>query len=102
MHSVKRLSCGQSWSGQFPFKKRNGQSFMAIVTKSLWYEDDELYGVITVSSDGAFLNKINAEKTRTSQSSNGQPRSRPQTGSSVSYLVLVVALFIVLISNILS
>ncbi|PHT57956.1 hypothetical protein CQW23_00319 [Capsicum baccatum] len=92
MHSVKRLSCGQSWSGQFPFKKRNGQTFMAIVTKSLWYEDDELYGVITVSSDGAFLNKINAEKTRTSQSSNGQPGSRPQTGSSVSYLASKVFL----------
>ncbi|KAM3343848.1 serine/threonine-protein kinase EDR1 isoform X2 [Capsicum galapagoense] len=92
MHSVKRLSCGQSWSGQFPFKKRNGQSFMAIVTKSLWYEDDELYGVITVSSDGAFLNKINEEKTRTSQSSNGQPGSRPQTGSSVSYLASKVLL----------
>ncbi|CAN4077792.1 unnamed protein product [Withania somnifera] len=72
VHSVNRLSSGQSWSGQFPFKKRNGQIFMALLTKSLWYEDGEFFGVITVSSDAAFLNKIISEKTRTSQSSNGQ------------------------------
>ncbi|CAN4127527.1 unnamed protein product [Withania somnifera] len=101
MLSVNRLSSGQSWSGQFPFKKRNSQIFMAIVTKSLWYEDDELFGIITVTSDAAFFNKINSEKTRTSsQSSNGQLGSRPginfksiwwhrqpQTASSVTSLV---------------
>ncbi|MCD7447593.1 hypothetical protein HAX54_032211 [Datura stramonium] len=95
LHAVKRLSFGQSWSGQFPFKKRTGQIFMAIVTKSLMYEDGELFGVITVSSDAAFLN--NWRKTRTCQS-NGQPGSQginfksiwwhpqPQTASSVSNL----------------
>ncbi|KAG5593126.1 hypothetical protein H5410_043640 [Solanum commersonii] len=76
MHSVKRLSCGQSWTDQFPFKKRTGEIFMAIVSKSLMYEDGELFGVVTVSSDAAFLNKINSEKSRTSQSSNGQPGRR--------------------------
>ncbi|XP_016493271.2 uncharacterized protein LOC107812640 [Nicotiana tabacum] len=96
-NAVKKLSCGQSWSGQFPFKKRTGQIFMAIVTKSLWYEDGEIFGVITVSSDAAFLNKINSEKTRSSQA-NGQPGKQginfksiqwhppPQTASSVSNL----------------
>lgn len=76
MHSVKRLSCGQSWTDQFPFKKRSGEIFMAIVSKSLMYEDGELFGVVTVSSDAAFLNKINSEKSRTSQSSNGQAGRR--------------------------
>ncbi|XP_060207133.1 uncharacterized protein LOC132634959 [Lycium barbarum] len=84
MHAVKRLSCGQSWSGQFPFKKRTGQIFMAIVTKSLWYEDGDLFGVITVSSDAAFLNKINSEKARTSQS-NGQPGGRGITIKSIRW-----------------
>uniref|UniRef100_M0ZTM4 non-specific serine/threonine protein kinase n=1 Tax=Solanum tuberosum TaxID=4113 RepID=M0ZTM4_SOLTU len=76
MHYVKRLSCGQSWTDQFPFKKRSGEIFMAIVSKSLMYEDGELFGVVTVSSDAAFLNKINSEKSRTSQSSNEQPGRR--------------------------
>ncbi|XP_049362089.1 uncharacterized protein LOC125826790 [Solanum verrucosum] len=76
MHYVKRLSCGQSWTDQFPFKKRTGEIFMAIVSKSLMYEDGELFGVVTVSSDAAFLNKINSEKSRTSKSSNGQPGRR--------------------------
>lgn len=48
-----------SWSGQFPFKKKSGEIFMALVSKSLLYEDDDLVGIITVSSDGAVLNRIN-------------------------------------------
>ncbi|KAK6783269.1 hypothetical protein RDI58_021066 [Solanum bulbocastanum] len=76
MHYLKRLSCGQPWTAQFPFKKRSGEIFMAIVSKSLMYDDGELFGVVTVSSDAAFLNKINSEKSRTSQSSNGQPGRR--------------------------
>ncbi|XP_042950666.1 kinase suppressor of Ras 1 isoform X2 [Carya illinoinensis] len=58
-------SIGQSWSGQFPYKKRSGEIFMAIVTKSPSYEDGELVGFITVSSDAALFNSIGSENLRT-------------------------------------
>ncbi|XP_031124800.1 probable serine/threonine-protein kinase drkA isoform X2 [Ipomoea triloba] len=49
---------GKTWSGQLPCKKRSGQRFMAMVTKNPLYEDEELVGVITVSSDAALFNSI--------------------------------------------
>ncbi|OVA14145.1 PAS domain [Macleaya cordata] len=64
---IEKLSSGQPWSGQLPFRKRSGEIFMALVTKSLLYEDDELVGVITVSSDAAIFNIINSENLRTYQ-----------------------------------
>ena len=98
---IERLNCGQSWSGQFPFKKRSGEIFMAIVTKSPLYEEGELVGVVTVSSDAAVFNNISSENLRTNQDcANGPPRFRglnlkkiqwhpqPQIASSVSNLVL--------------
>ena len=102
------LSTGQSWSGQFPFKKRSGEIFMARVTKSPLYEDGELASFITVSSDAAAYNSIGSFNLRTHQDHvNGQPRPRglnlkriqwhqrppiapvPQIASSVSNLVLM-------------
>lgn len=62
---LQRLFSGQSWAGQFPFKKRSGQIFMAMVTKSPLYEDDELVGIITVSSDATIFNSANSENLRT-------------------------------------
>lgn len=62
---IAKLSSGESWSGQLPFRKRSGEIFMALVTKSLLYEDGELVGIITVSSDAAIFNIINSEKLRT-------------------------------------
>lgn len=59
---MKWLASGQSWSGQFPFKKRSGEIFMAIVTKTPLYEDGELAGFITVSIDAAIFYSINPEK----------------------------------------
>lgn len=95
------------WSGQFPFKKRSGEVFMAMVTKTPLYEGGELVGVITVSSDAAVFNSIDSENRRTRQSgANGQPGVQrlnlkriqwpprpsiapmPQIASSVSNLVL--------------
>ncbi|KAF9685791.1 hypothetical protein SADUNF_Sadunf03G0090800 [Salix dunnii] len=58
---MERLSFGQSWSGRFPFKKRSGDLFMALVTKSPLYEDGELAGIVTVSSDAAIFNIENSE-----------------------------------------
>lgn len=105
---MDRLSSGQSWSGQFPFKKRSGEIFMAIVTKSPLYEDGELASFITVSSDAAIFNSIGSVNLRSHQDHvNGQPRPQglnlkriqwhqrppiapvPQIASSVSNLVLM-------------
>ncbi|KAK6263048.1 hypothetical protein QUC31_008864 [Theobroma cacao] len=58
---MEKLSSGKSWSGQFPLKRRSGEMFMALVSKSPLYEDGQLTGIITVSSDAAIFNGINSE-----------------------------------------
>ncbi|KAH6754752.1 hypothetical protein C2S53_020636 [Perilla frutescens var. hirtella] len=63
----ERLRTGESWSGQLPIRNRNGQSFIALVTKSPLYEDGELAGIVTVSSDAAVFNKTNSGNMRTRQ-----------------------------------
>ncbi|KAF9616909.1 hypothetical protein IFM89_032871 [Coptis chinensis] len=71
------LISGLSWSGHFPFKKRSGEIFTALVTKSPLYEDGELVGVITVSSDAAVFNIINSEILRAYQDQgHGQRREK--------------------------
>ena len=50
------LKSGETWSGQFPMKKRSGKVFTALVTKSLLFEDGELAGVIVVACDGEVVN----------------------------------------------
>ncbi|XP_022893952.1 serine/threonine-protein kinase CTR1-like [Olea europaea var. sylvestris] len=64
---LERLQNGQCWSGQFPFKKKSGQRFMAMVTKSPLYEEGEVVGIISVSSDAAVFNNTNSENLRTNQ-----------------------------------
>ncbi|KAI3468785.1 hypothetical protein Pfo_025448 [Paulownia fortunei] len=64
---MERLSTGESWSGQLPLKKRSGQNFMAMVTKSPLYEDGELVGIVSVSSDAAVFNDTNSRNMRTHQ-----------------------------------
>lgn len=91
---MEKLRFGQSWSGQFPFKKRSGEIFMAIVTKSPMYEDGQLVGVITVSSDAAVFNNVNSNQPRepgfNMKRIQWQPRpqiaSVPQMASSISDL----------------
>ncbi|GKB16694.1 PAS domain-containing protein tyrosine kinase family protein, partial [Tanacetum coccineum] len=75
---LARVRSGQSWAGQFPFRKRSGVTFMALVNKSPLYEDGELVGIVTVASDATIFNKIKSENSRTAHEddhSNGQ-RSR--------------------------
>lgn len=103
---MEGLIPGKSWSGQFPLRKKSGEIFMAIVTKSLLYEEGELVGVITVSSDASVFNNINSQHLRVNYAqANGHPRdgeshpkkiqwiprpqiaSAPQVASSVSNLV---------------
>ncbi|KAK9103395.1 hypothetical protein Sjap_020649 [Stephania japonica] len=63
---MKRLSTGQSWSGQFPLKKRSGEIFKGLVTESPLYEDGDLVGIVIVSSDAASFNIMNSNTKRTS------------------------------------
>ncbi|RVX09090.1 putative serine/threonine-protein kinase SIS8 [Vitis vinifera] len=99
---MEKLTNGQSWSGQFPLKKRSGEIFMAIVTKSPLYEDGDFVGVITVSSDAALFNNITSQYLRAYEDhANCQHRvrelnlkkiqwqSQPQIASSVSNPVLM-------------
>ncbi|XP_068634426.1 uncharacterized protein [Aristolochia californica] len=72
---IERLRKDQSWSGQFPFRKQSGEMFMAMVTDSLLYEDGELIGIITVSSDAAVFNNRKLEKL-SYQDANNHGRSR--------------------------
>ncbi|XP_058772932.1 serine/threonine-protein kinase STY46 isoform X2 [Vicia villosa] len=65
---LQHLITGVPWSGQFPFKKRSGEIFMAMVTKTPFYEGGELVGVITVSSDASVFNSKGFEERRTCQS----------------------------------
>ncbi|TYH81285.1 hypothetical protein ES332_D03G189100v1 [Gossypium tomentosum] len=93
---MEKLISGQSWSGQFPFKRRSGEIFMALVSKSPLYEDGQLTGVVTVSSDAAIYNGLNSENTGPYQDHSRPRRSkmkgmqwhppRPQIASSVSNL----------------
>ncbi|KAL0329741.1 UNVERIFIED_CONTAM: hypothetical protein Sradi_4960800 [Sesamum radiatum] len=106
---LERLSTGESWSGQLSLRKRSGQNFMAMVTKSPLYEDGELVGIVTVSSDAAVFNYSNWGNMRAHEDhANGQSFRRinlkkiqwhpqpqiaavPQLASSVSNLVLIIA-----------
>ncbi|XP_072062345.1 uncharacterized protein [Arachis hypogaea] len=67
---LERLITGVPWSGKFPFKKRSGEVFVAIVTKTPLYEDGELVGIITVSSDAAVFNSMDSENRRSYQPGN--------------------------------
>ncbi|KAK6158107.1 hypothetical protein DH2020_005421 [Rehmannia glutinosa] len=106
---MERLRNGESWSGQLPLKKSSGQNFMAMVTKSPLYEDGELVGIVTVSSDAAVFNNTDSGNTRTHQNqADEQSKFRrinlkkiqwhpqpqfvpvPQLPSSISNLVLII------------
>ncbi|KAI7744385.1 hypothetical protein M8C21_013838 [Ambrosia artemisiifolia] len=75
---LRRVRSGQSWAGQFPFRKRSGVTFMALVNKSPLYEDDELVGIVTVASDATIFNKIKSETPRSfdEDPSNAQTKSK--------------------------
>lgn len=72
------MRSGQSWAGQFPFRKRSGVTFMALVNKSPLYEDSELVGIVTVASDATIFNKIKSgnPKSYEEDPSSGQAKTR--------------------------
>lgn len=48
---VSQLGRGESWSGQFPLKKKTGEVFVGMMTDTPLYEGDQFVGIIGVSSD---------------------------------------------------
>ncbi|CAA0834266.1 PAS domain-containing protein tyrosine kinase family protein [Striga hermonthica] len=49
---VRRVTMGESWTGQFPVRNKRGERFMAIATDTPFYDDDgTLVGIICVSND---------------------------------------------------
>ncbi|XP_075477092.1 uncharacterized protein LOC142518233 isoform X1 [Primulina tabacum] len=74
---IERWSTGKSWSGQLTLKKRTGQIFTAMVTKSPLYEDGQLVGIISVSNDAHIFNDMNSELLRTHHhDDSNQPQAR--------------------------
>ncbi|XP_010439238.1 PREDICTED: dual specificity protein kinase shkE isoform X1 [Camelina sativa] len=74
-----RVCRGETWTGQFPFQKKTGELFMALVTKSPVYENGELVGVVTVSSDATLFNRMHPlsnEHQQQSHSNRQQSNSR--------------------------
>ncbi|KAL5552120.1 hypothetical protein UlMin_002296 [Ulmus minor] len=71
---LRSLCTGEGWSGQFPFKKRSGETFMALVTKSPLYENGEIAGVITVASDATWFNRMEEQKLRTYKDGDSRKR----------------------------
>lgn len=106
---MERIRNGESWSGQLPIRRRSGQSLIALVTGSPLYEDGELAGIVTVSSDASVFNQTSSGFMRTRRDNaneqskfgkmnlkNIQWHHRPQIAavphlaSSVSNLVLTI------------
>ncbi|MCO5573017.1 hypothetical protein L7F22_026781 [Adiantum nelumboides] len=48
---VSDLGRGESWSGQFPLKKKTGEVFNGMMTDTPLYDGDQFVGIIGVSSD---------------------------------------------------
>lgn len=49
---VHRVIGGESWTGQFPVKNKQGDRFLVIATNTPFYDDDgTLLGVICISND---------------------------------------------------
>ncbi|KAK4725791.1 hypothetical protein R3W88_030708 [Solanum pinnatisectum] len=49
---VQRVIRGESWTGQFPVKNKQGERFLVVATNTPFYDDDgTLLGVICISSD---------------------------------------------------
>ncbi|KAH0707513.1 hypothetical protein KY290_012020 [Solanum tuberosum] len=49
---VQRVIRGESWTGQFPIKNKQGERFLVVATDTPFYDDDgTLLGVICISSD---------------------------------------------------
>ncbi|ESQ49378.1 hypothetical protein EUTSA_v10020121mg [Eutrema salsugineum] len=58
MHVAQRCVSGESWTGEFPVKKKSGERFSAVTTCSPFYDDDAaLIGIICITTNTAsFLN----------------------------------------------
>jgi PAS domain S-box-containing protein len=59
---MERLSCGESWSGEFPVRRKDGSTFIALVVDSpLLDADGALIGVIGVSTNVSEVHGLEAQ-----------------------------------------
>ncbi|KAJ7526743.1 hypothetical protein O6H91_16G021200 [Diphasiastrum complanatum] len=49
---IGRIKMGESWTGQFPLKKKSGEIFLAMMTHTPLYDDNRIFtGIVGVISD---------------------------------------------------
>ncbi|CAA7017082.1 unnamed protein product [Microthlaspi erraticum] len=54
MNVAQRCANGESWTGEFPVRRKTGERFSAVTTCSPFYDDDgSLIGIISITSDTA-------------------------------------------------
>ncbi|WOH07382.1 hypothetical protein DCAR_0726812 [Daucus carota subsp. sativus] len=78
-HIMSRTLAGESWTGQFPIKTKNGEKFIVVSTNTPFYDKNhKLVGVICVSTDSRPFQEL-----RTSLSA-AQAAQQSEANSSIS------------------
>ncbi|KAJ0976415.1 hypothetical protein J5N97_018380 [Dioscorea zingiberensis] len=79
---IHRITLGESWTGKFPVKNKQGERFSAIVTNTPFYEDDgSLVGIICVSNDSrCFQDAISPPSCSKPHVSGRSSPARPRIG----------------------
>lgn len=83
MNVAQRCANGESWTGEFPVRRKTGERFSAVTTCSPFYDDDgPLIGIISITSDTApYLHprissaKVKAQQVETSSVSSTSRKS---------------------------
>ncbi|KAL3626609.1 hypothetical protein CASFOL_030158 [Castilleja foliolosa] len=74
---VRRVTSGESWTGQFPVRNKRGERFIAIATNTPFYDDDgTLVGIICVSNDSKPFQEATSIKSVSKESENDSGLSR--------------------------
>ncbi|KAJ8767282.1 hypothetical protein K2173_017326 [Erythroxylum novogranatense] len=77
---VRRVTMGESWTGQFPAKNKMGESFLVVATNTPFYDDDgTLVGIICVSSDSRPFQEMRMEMSGSRIPETDSSFSRPRT-----------------------
>lgn len=86
---VDRVSMGESWTGQFPVKNKNGERFLAVATNTPFYDDDgTLIGIICVSSDSRPFQEVRVPMFSERQSETNISYSNLRSSSAMAKLGL--------------
>ena len=82
---VRRVSVGESWTGQIPVKNKTGETFLAVATNTPFYDDDgTLVGIICVSSDSRPFQEMRVPLTGVKLSEPDSSYGRPRSGVSIT------------------